>query len=107
MKKSLCALATLILLTACSSSNSWVGSSEDTIVERFGTPSKSYQTQDRTYMVYDLLGINYAVHPETVVLKTDTAPSNGSCIGTFIVEDATVEEFTIQGNACQFYESQK
>lgn len=68
-------------------------------------PVKSYQTESRKYLVYNLLGINYAVHPENVTLKTNNTPPNGECIGTFIVEDSTVEKFTVQGNACQIYDS--
>lgn len=107
MKNLLYSFSVLILLTACSNPSSWVGASEDTVVERFGPPTKSYKTNNRTYMVYDLIGINYAVHPDTVTSKTNTSPSSGSCVGTFIVEDSTVEEFNVQGNACQIYQSQK
>lgn len=106
MKKSFYILTVCLSLSACSSNNTWVGVSEDTVIERFGMPMKSYQTDTRKYMVYNLMGINYAVHPENVIVKTNNTPLNGECTGTFIVEDSTVEKFTVQGNACQIYESQ-
>ena len=72
----------------CVSSKTWIGASEDDVIDRFGMPDKSYATNDRKYLVYDFTGINYAFDTSDIsVTPISHQEQNGRCLGTFIVED--------------------
>ena len=92
----------------CVSSNSWIGASEDDVITRFGIPEKSYETDDKKYLVYNFTNTDYAFNKSAVSIETPVnAIQSGYCEGIFIISGGLVEKLITQGTNCPVYQIQK
>lgn len=95
------ALMGLALAGCAGNANSWVGHSEDEVVNRFGPPSNSYRTAEKTYLEYNLTGVNYTPTSEGVkIIQPLMKPAGETCKGIFTIEDSEVIGFKAEGVGC-------
>ncbi|MGN1062770.1 MAG: hypothetical protein ACI4QM_00395 [Alphaproteobacteria bacterium] len=111
MKKLVLTVAALAMLGACSSTpntDPWIGRSEDEVISRLGLPMRTYKSNDRKYLVYDLSrehkttgchglysvsGFGY-VSPVPCGCGAFVA---GGCQTMFILDDGEVENWKTTG----------
>ena len=118
------ALGIIIVLSACSIATtanyekeltSWVGSSENKLVDAWGTPDQFYESPDEirhlTYVKSRLVyvsGTPVTYHTRTIGNRTYTTSTGGSsgyaytrsCKTTFIIQNDAVIDWRHEGNAC-------
>lgn len=94
------ALVGLALAGCAGNAHSWIGHSEDEVVNRFGPPEKSYRTEEKTYLEYNLAGVNYSPANEGRIIQPLQKRSGDSCRGIFTIEDEEVIAFRAEGTGC-------
>lgn len=109
MKKLVLTVAALAMLSACSSTpntDPWIGRSEDEVISRLGLPMRTYKSNDRKYLVYDLsrktssgCGSFYSVSACGYVSPTPCgcANSGSGCHTMFILDGGEVEDWKTTG----------
>ena len=81
--------------------NSWIGSSEASLVSSWGVPDSVYEAGGKTYLTY-LLRVRSAGYTSTKFGNTIYTRSSGgkSCKTTLTVEREIIVEWNALGNNC-------
>ena len=85
------------LLAGCATSanyekvvDSWVGSSEDELIRKWGVPTSSYSTSDNKYITYR----------RTRIVDYGSGPFQKSCETTFTLQNERIVSWSFKGNDC-------
>lgn len=117
MKNFLLASVVLLLVSGCSgfrektTTDPWIGRSEEQVIDQMGVPARSYETADKKYMVYTAssygrpvgFGTTYVVTSMGYVFPVagNTAYNGytGTCETIFVINDGEVESW--RSNNCR------
>lgn len=122
MKKILITCLVISTLVGCATTanfekmlSTWVGASEDSLISRWGPPSRVYQSGSNKYLTFDRSSSGYVpgtspTYQTTVIGNTAYTQSYGgsagyaytqSCSVTFTVVNNQVATWRWEGNACR------
>jgi len=95
--------------------NGWVGATEDSLISRWGPPSRVYSTGSSKYLTFDRAASGYVpgtapTYQTTIIGNTAYTSSYGgtsgyaytkNCSTTFIITNGVVSSWRWEGNACR------
>ena len=117
IKKLSLTLLVILGLSACATTenyeailSSWVGSSEEQLISRWGAPDSVYNVSENHKLLTYTDSASYTLPGTSTTqiigntLKTTTSPAktiNRHCKTTFSVKDGIVKSWTWEGNSCK------